>query len=160
VGAGYEQVVAALGRRPGGHRGTERDRAPRQFIFGDGAGGVERIRVDFSGHHLSHLAAVLDTTPDAQRSEGQADQRDGRRQPAQQALPTAATGELGPAHDVDQSDLEFDEFELEQAHQSQRVHVEIEGGHGEPSRGNAHGDAHGDVRNGDARKKSAARGAA
>ena len=36
VGAGYEQVVASLGRRPGGERGqTERDRSPRQFIFGD-----------------------------------------------------------------------------------------------------------------------------
>jgi hypothetical protein len=68
VGAGYEQVVASLGRRPGGERGmTERDRAPRQFIFGDGAGGVERIRIDFSGNHLDHLRGVLDTTPDAMR---------------------------------------------------------------------------------------------
>lgn len=70
VDAGYEQVVASLGRRPGGDRlATERDRAPRQFIFGDGAGGVERIRVDFSGRHLEHLCAVLDTTPDALRRE-------------------------------------------------------------------------------------------
>src|SRR5437763_15913200 len=37
VGAGYEQVVAALGRRPGAQRGLERDREPRQFIFGAGA---------------------------------------------------------------------------------------------------------------------------
>ncbi|MDQ3988932.1 MAG: ATP-binding protein, partial [Actinomycetota bacterium] len=75
VGAGYEQVVASLGRRPGGARlATERDRAPRQFIFGDGAGGVERIRVDFSGPHLEHLVSALDTTPDAQRKEiGQTD---------------------------------------------------------------------------------------
>jgi hypothetical protein len=72
VDAGYEQVVAALGRRPGGDRlATERDRAPRQFIFGDGAGGVERIRVDFSGPHLEHLCTVLDTTPDAQRRDAQ-----------------------------------------------------------------------------------------
>lgn len=64
VGAGYEQVVSALGRRPGPSRNnTERDRSPRQFIFGDGAGGVERIRIDFSGQHLSHLRAALDTTP-------------------------------------------------------------------------------------------------
>ncbi|MDQ3600531.1 MAG: ATP-binding protein, partial [Actinomycetota bacterium] len=70
VGAGYEQVVASLGRRPGGARlATERDGAPRQFIFGDGAGGVERIRVDFSGPHLEHLVSALDTTPDAQRKE-------------------------------------------------------------------------------------------
>jgi len=68
VGVGYEQVVASLGRRPGGDRvATERDRAPRQFIFGDGAGGVERVRVDFSGTHLEHLCAALDTTPDALR---------------------------------------------------------------------------------------------
>lgn len=46
---------------------TERDRAPRQFIFGDGAGGVERVRVDFSGAHLEHLCTALDTTPDALR---------------------------------------------------------------------------------------------
>ena len=63
VGAGYEQVVAALGRRPGTRREVERDREPRQFVFGDGAGGVERIRVDFSGPHLDHLRAVMDTTP-------------------------------------------------------------------------------------------------
>jgi hypothetical protein len=68
VGVGYEQVVASLGRRPGGDRmTTERDRAPRQFIFGDGAGGVERVRVDFSGAHLEHLCTALDTTPDALR---------------------------------------------------------------------------------------------
>ncbi|MBB5956082.1 hypothetical protein FHS29_002668 [Saccharothrix tamanrassetensis] len=68
VGAGYEQVVASLGRRPGGVRNnTERDLAPRQFIFGDGAGGVERIRIDFSGPHLEHLRNALDTTPDALR---------------------------------------------------------------------------------------------
>ncbi|MGV9297970.1 ATP-binding protein, partial [Amycolatopsis sp. NPDC003676] len=63
VGVGYEQVVAALGRRPGAQRGLERDMEPRQFIFGDGAGGVERIRVDFSGPHLDPLRAVMDTTP-------------------------------------------------------------------------------------------------
>jgi hypothetical protein len=69
VGAGYEQVVSSLGRRPGGERGmTERDRAPRQFIFGDGAGGVERIRIDFSGSHMDHLRNNLDTTPDAMRN--------------------------------------------------------------------------------------------
>jgi hypothetical protein len=60
--------VASLGRRPGGVRNAaERDRAPRQFIFGDGAGGVERIRIDFSGPHLEHLREGLDTTPDALR---------------------------------------------------------------------------------------------
>ncbi|HYZ37148.1 MAG TPA: ATP-binding protein [Pseudonocardiaceae bacterium] len=70
VGAGYEQVIASLGRRPATDRAdTERDRAPRQFIFGDGAGGVERVRVDFSGAHLQHLCTALDTTPDALRGD-------------------------------------------------------------------------------------------
>jgi len=59
--------VASLGRRPGGNRDTVRDTAPRQFIFGDGAGGVERIRIDLSGPHLDHLRTVMDTTPDALR---------------------------------------------------------------------------------------------
>lgn len=86
VGAGYEQVVASLGRRPGGERGmTERDRAPRQFIFGDGAGGVERIRIDFSGSHMDHLRDALDTTPDARR--------DITDRPALPALPTELMAE-------------------------------------------------------------------
>jgi hypothetical protein len=73
VGAGYEQVIASLGRRPGAHRnGTERDTAPRQFVFGDGAGGVERIRIDFSGPHLDPLRKAMDTTPDAQRESNRA----------------------------------------------------------------------------------------
>jgi hypothetical protein len=67
VGAGYEQVIASLGRRPGAHRDTQRDTSPRQFVFGDGAGGVERIRIDLSGPHLDHVRATLDTTPDAMR---------------------------------------------------------------------------------------------
>jgi hypothetical protein len=67
IGAGYEQVIASLGRRPGAHRGVERDMSPRQFIFGDGAGGVERIRIDLSGPHLDQLRMVMDTTPDAMR---------------------------------------------------------------------------------------------
>jgi hypothetical protein len=67
VGAGYEQVVASLGRRPAQRVENERDRAPRQFIFADGTGGVERIRADFSGPHLEQFRTVMDTTPDAMR---------------------------------------------------------------------------------------------
>ena len=86
VGVGYEQVVAALGRRPGAaQRGLERDVEPRQFIFGDGAGGVERIRVDFSGPHLDHLRAVMDTTP------GSKDAAPSRRPGNELALPPNAS---------------------------------------------------------------------
>jgi hypothetical protein len=73
IGAGYEQVVASLGRRPMLRSGVvERDRSPRQFIFGDGAGGVERIRIDLSGSHMDHLRGALDTTPDALRDQATA----------------------------------------------------------------------------------------
>jgi AAA domain-containing protein len=65
VGAGYEPVIASLGRRTTARR-TERDTEPRQFIFADGTGGVERIRADFSGPHLDGLRSMLDTTPQPQ----------------------------------------------------------------------------------------------
>lgn len=91
VGAGYEQVVAALGRRPGGARlTTQRDRSPRQFIFADGAGGVERIRVDFSGEHLQHVCAALDTTPDAQRQDVAEAPAPASRPPDREALAARA----------------------------------------------------------------------
>src|SRR5699024_8643265 len=80
LGVGYENVIASLGRRPGGERGSmERDREPRQFVFSDGAGGVERIRVDFSGPHLQHLRDALDTTPGADT--GQREQRSSGSEP-------------------------------------------------------------------------------
>ncbi|WP_406693140.1 ATP-binding protein [Saccharopolyspora sp. ID03-671] len=113
VDAGYEQVVAALGRRPGPARNaTQRDRSPRQFIFGDGAGGVEKIRIDFSGPHLEHLRDALDTTP---ASEPDAEPR---------ALAPSVGGDgvnsdssasaLNPAEDDYGDEFEaFDELELE-----------------------------------------------
>ncbi|MBP2473885.1 hypothetical protein JOF53_002757 [Crossiella equi] len=111
IGAGYEQVVASLGRRPGGVRtATERDRSPRQFIFGDGAGGVERIRIDFGGPHLNHLRNVMDTTPDAQRQQAAVDARaltagrvDGVTAdlPADEELEAEFAAELGLADDYD-----------------------------------------------------------
>jgi hypothetical protein len=150
VGAGYEQVVAALGRRPGGHRGTERDRAPRQFIFGDGAGGVERIRVDFSGPHLSHLVSALDTTPDAQRSDGSAAAGAGTARPP--ALPPAPAEVLEPGPDqpeLTEGELEFDEFELDQGDPGQRAQLEA----GPNGQGGA-------AENKNGQKNRAARGAA
>ncbi|MDX8055600.1 ATP-binding protein [Lentzea sp. BCCO 10_0798] len=97
IGAGYEQVIASLGRRPGGERNaTERDRAPRQFIFGDGAGGVERIRIDFSGPHLEHLRNALDTTPDAKRDNGKGE-----------LVPTDDEAPMSPAYVPDEIDDEL-----------------------------------------------------
>lgn len=118
VGAGYEQVVAALGRRPGGHRGTERDRAPRQFIFGDGAGGVERIRADFSGPHLAHLTTALDTTPDAARDEKPRVRHRviERQEPRHADPPDLDLEDLDPA-DIDLADPDSPE-------QTQRLRVE------------------------------------
>ncbi|GAA4018776.1 ATP-binding protein [Allokutzneria multivorans] len=95
VGAGYEQVVASLGRRPGGVRtATERDQSPRQFIFGDGAGGVERIRIDFGGPHLAHLRGAMDTTPDAIRGDAVKSAAAVRAQDAAQARIDAAVPDL------------------------------------------------------------------
>ncbi|APU23137.1 putative ATPase [Actinoalloteichus sp. GBA129-24] len=114
VGAGYEQVVASLGRRPTGHRAsTERDMAPRQFIFGDGAGGVERIRIDFSGPHLGHLRSALDTTPT-----GAADPRSTARGGVPRERPTdRAEGRdevaLDPILDADLDPREIDPREID-----------------------------------------------
>jgi hypothetical protein len=111
VGAGYEQVVASLGRRPGGHRDTVRDTAPRQFIFADGAGGVERIRIDLSGPHLDHLRAAMDTTPDALR-----DAAPGAVLPPDSHAPEIPGDDEAPPRDgtVDDEDRYNDEeFELE-----------------------------------------------
>jgi len=115
VGAGYEQVVASLGRRPGGDRGmTERDTAPRQFIFGDGAGGVERIRIDFSGPHLEHLRSAMDTTPDAMRESATNAPALGGRQAEPVSVP----------HYVGDPEGEFvDEFEAELGLVDELVHT-------------------------------------
>src|SRR5690606_26532133 len=85
VGVGYEQVVASLGRRPGSRRDVERDTERRQFLFADGAGGEERIRVDFSGPHLDHLRAALDTTPGSGPEDRQSTQAETPKNSAQTA---------------------------------------------------------------------------
>lgn len=38
---------------------------PRHFLFRDSHDRIERIRADYSGQHLAHVMAALDTTPDA-----------------------------------------------------------------------------------------------
>jgi len=74
TGVGYEPMLGTLaGRRAQRDAGMDpdtppvRDVSPRQFVFNDGAGGIERIRVDFGGEHLAGLRAALETAPQAGR---------------------------------------------------------------------------------------------
>jgi hypothetical protein len=65
TGVGYEQMLGTLSPRP---RHDDRpDDTPRQFIFADGHGGVEKIRIDLEAPHLEHVRQALDTNPDASR---------------------------------------------------------------------------------------------
>jgi hypothetical protein len=65
TGVGYEQMLGTLSPRP---RHDDRpDDAPRQFVFADGHGGVEKIRIDLEAPHLEHVRDALDTNPDARR---------------------------------------------------------------------------------------------
>jgi hypothetical protein len=65
TGVGYEQMLGTLSPRP---RHDDRpDDTPRQFVFADGHGGVEKIRIDLEGPHLEHVRDALDTNPDASR---------------------------------------------------------------------------------------------
>ena len=65
TGVGYEQMLGTLSPRP---RHDDRpDDTPRQFVFADGHGGVEKIRIDLEGPHLEHVRDALDTNPDANR---------------------------------------------------------------------------------------------
>ena len=107
-GAGRRRLRAGRrqSRSPAGRdRGmTERDVSPRQFIFGDGAGGVERIRIDFSGPHLEHLRTAMDTTPDAMRESDR----------NKAALPGTQAEPVSVPHYVGDPEGEFDtEFEAE-----------------------------------------------
>ncbi|HEY2225216.1 ATP-binding protein [Actinomycetospora sp.] len=70
---GYEEMLGTLSPRPTsgrslGEHDENPDDTPRQFVFSDGHGGVEKIRVDLEGPHLSHLRTALDTNPDARRA--------------------------------------------------------------------------------------------
>jgi hypothetical protein len=65
TGVGYEAMLGTLSPRP---RHDDRpDDTPRQFVFADGHGGVEKVRIDMEAPHLVHLAEALDTNPDAAR---------------------------------------------------------------------------------------------
>ncbi len=68
TGVGYEQLLGTLSPRP---RHDDRpDDTTRQFVFADGHGGVEKIRIDLEAPHLTHLRDALDTNPDASRISG------------------------------------------------------------------------------------------
>ncbi len=64
TGVGYEPLLSTPAVR-----GPEE---PRRFVFADGTGDVEAIRVDLSAEHLAHVRAALDTNPDAARRAGPA----------------------------------------------------------------------------------------
>lgn len=60
-GAGYEAIFESLSRPSiEGHRGA------REFVFSDGAGGVERMRMDLSAH--PRLLQALNTTADPSKA--------------------------------------------------------------------------------------------
>ena len=61
IGVGYEPLLATLSQHTAQHGADQ----PRQFVFADGRGGVEAIRVDLTAPHLAHLRAALDTNPSA-----------------------------------------------------------------------------------------------
>lgn len=65
VGVGYEQMLSTLSPRP--RHDDSPDDTPRQFVFADGHGGVEKIRIDLQAPHLEHVRDALDTNPDASR---------------------------------------------------------------------------------------------
>ncbi len=58
VGVGYEQVLAGF-PKPTRDRGY----VPREFLFADGAGGVERMRALLNAPHLAHVWDALNTRP-------------------------------------------------------------------------------------------------
>ncbi|GAA6525680.1 ATP-binding protein [Intrasporangium sp. DVR] len=64
-GLGYEQIFGTLSR-------PSRDglRGPREFVFSDGNGGIERIRMDLSAH--PHLLEALNTTAEPLKARNRA----------------------------------------------------------------------------------------
>ena len=62
-GVGYEGVLSGLSPHA---RGSETRSGSREFIFSDGDGGIEKVRIDLAG--TPSLAAVLDTTADPSKA--------------------------------------------------------------------------------------------
>ncbi len=116
TGVGYEQMLGTLSPRP---RHDDRpDDTPRQFIFADGHGGVEKIRIDLEAPHLEHVREALDTNPDASRiavsgapvvtpPAVRAPDEPAPRRPVVLGRPVAPAVELGD----DRDDGSYDEFD-------------------------------------------------
>lgn len=65
-GLGYEQIFGTLSRPS-----REGLRGPREFVFSDGAGGIERIRMDLSAH--PRLLEALNTTAEPGKARNRID---------------------------------------------------------------------------------------
>jgi hypothetical protein len=105
---GYEEMLGTLSPRPTAGRATGEhddrpDDTPRQFVFSDGHGGVEKIRVDLEGSHLGHLRVALDTNPDARRAHpatGTSTTAPQAREPVDEAPVARRHPGYGPADDA------------------------------------------------------------
>lgn len=82
-GLGYEQIFGTLSRP-----GRDGLRGPREFVFSDGTGGIERIRTDLSAH--PQLLDALNTTAEPGKA------RNRIHRPA--AVPSAEDAVEGLAH--------------------------------------------------------------
>jgi hypothetical protein len=75
AGQGYEAIIGSLSAHAAvqGHTpdSTIRRRGAREFVFSDGAGGVERIRLELDS--LPAVLDALDTTADPERSRARLD---------------------------------------------------------------------------------------
>ncbi len=73
-GTGYEHVIGGLSKRAQQGNAAQHERVPREFIFHDGTGGVEKVRIDYGGTHLQPLRDALDTSPGRTAETGQTEQ--------------------------------------------------------------------------------------
>lgn len=117
TGVGYEQMLGGLARRGTpvpdvtGEQQPVRDISPRHFVFGDGTGAVERVRIDFGGEHLARLRAALETTPRATLPDPPVVQRRGslaQLAAVSELVPTASNGRHVPEKDLMEAEVDFD----------------------------------------------------
>ncbi|OLL74897.1 hypothetical protein Ae168Ps1_3295c [Pseudonocardia sp. Ae168_Ps1] len=106
---GYEEMLGTLSPRP---RHDDRpDDTPRQFVFADGHGGVEKIRIDLEAPHLEHIREALDTNPDAARATAPRPPSGPEINAPDEPTPLPAARQVPPAPalpDLDGDDLDVD----------------------------------------------------